>query len=118
MILTQVVISKTPPVNNRFLWLEVTDTGKFNLKAYGTNGWKEVTEAVKGEKGDTGLKGDKGDKGDPGGKGADGTKGDKGDAGLGIKAITLTKDSTSGEIVSGKATMTDNSTMNITINTQ
>lgn len=103
MILTQVVISKTPPVNNRFLWLEVTDTGKFNLKAYGTNGWKEVTEAVKGEKGDTGLKGD---------------KGDKGDAGLGIKAITLTKDSTSGEIVSGKATMTDNSTMNITINTQ
>lgn len=103
MILTQVIISKTPPVNNRFLWLEITDTGKFNLKAYGTNGWKEVTEAVKGEKGDTGLKGD---------------KGDKGDAGLGIKAITLTKDSTSGEIVSGKATMTDNSTMNITINTQ
>ena len=54
-----------------------------------------------------GQKGDKGDKGATGAKGADGKS---------VKAISLTADS-SGKITGGKCTLSDNSTLTITVTT-
>lgn len=62
-------------------------------------------------------KGDKGDKGDTGAQGpagADGAQGPKGDAGISVTAITLTK-SAEGVITGGKATMSDGSSIDITV---
>lgn len=73
-----------------------------------------------GEKGDPGTTGSKGEKGDPGATGpagAKGDKGDKGDSGLSVTAITLVKDA-SGDITGGTATLSNNSTVNITITEQ
>lgn len=64
----------------------------------------------KGDKGEPGTPGTNGQDGAPGENGADGTNG------LSVTAITLTKDST-GAIVSGEATMSDQSKVTITINT-
>ena len=84
---------------------------------------------AKGDKGDTGAagatgaQGPKGDKGDTGATGPAGAKGDtgaagaqgpKGDTGASITAISLVKDST-GVITGGTATLSDNSTITITI---
>lgn len=102
-----------------------------NLKGQpGTNGVDGVKgdTGEKGEKGDPftyadftteqlatlkGEKGDKGDKGDPGTNGVNGTNGVDGKS---ITAIAFVKDAT-GEIVSGTATLSDNSTIEITITT-
>lgn len=77
----------------------------------------------------SGEKGDKGDpftysdftseqlaalKGDKGATGATGTKGDKGETGLGIKSISLVKN-TEGGIASGAITFSNNTTSAITI---
>lgn len=90
---------------------------------------------LKGEKGDTGaqgLQGEKGDKGDAGAKGEQGVqgekgetgeKGDKGDTGAAgkdgtngasIASIKLIQDA-NGAITGGVATLTDNTTIDITI---
>lgn len=86
----------------------------------------EFVEAQKGPKGDTGEqgpagpKGDTGEQGPAGADGAKGAKGDqgaqgpKGDAGASIKSIVLTKDG-AGAITGGTATLTDNSTVSITV---
>ena len=79
-----------------------------------------------GPKGDTGDTGPQGPKGDPGETGPQGPKGDTGAAGVkgdtgaagadgkGVKAIALTTDS-SGKVTGGTATLTDDSTINITV---
>lgn len=76
-------------------------------------------------KGDTGAAGAKGDKGDTGpagpqgpagAKGATGAAGAKGADGKSVKAISLTADS-SGKITGGKCTLSDNSTLTITVTT-
>lgn len=59
-------------------------------------------------------KGDKGDTGAQGPAGADGAQGPKGDAGISVTAITLTK-SAEGVITGGKATMSDGSSIDITV---
>ena len=70
----------------------------------------------------TGLKGAKGDKGDAGAAGAngadgkDGATGATGPAGASITAIEFVKD-TDGNITGGTATLSDNSTITITITT-
>ena len=86
----------------------------------------ESIELTPGPKGDTGPKGDAGPKGDPGpagptgdtgpkgDAGAKGATGSKGDPGLGIKAIELTTGE-AGAITGGTATLTDDSTIDITI---
>ena len=83
----------------------------------------ESIELTPGPKGDTGPKGDagpagpKGDAGPAGPKGdagAKGANGSKGDPGLGIKAIELTTGE-AGAITGGTATLTDDSTIDITI---
>ena len=83
----------------------------------------ESIELTPGPKGDTGPKGDagpagpKGDAGPAGPKGdagAKGANGSKGDPGLGVKAIELTTDG-EGAVTGGTATLTDDSTIDITI---
>ena len=83
----------------------------------------ESIELTPGPKGDTGPKGDagpagpKGDAGPAGPKGdagAKGANGSKGDPGLGVKAIELTTDG-EGAVTGGTATLTDESTIDITI---
>ena len=102
-----------------------------------TDGTSYTTPSIRGEKGETGSKGAKGDKGDTGAQGIQGIqgirgeKGDKGDTGAAgkdgangsngvdgksITAISLVKDET-GAIVSGTATLSDDSTIEISITT-
>lgn len=80
---------------------------------------------LKGQKGATGATGAKGEKGDAGpagpqgpagAKGATGAAGAKGADGKSVKAISLTADS-SGKITGGKCTLSDNSTLTITVTT-
>lgn len=63
-----------------------------------------------------GQKGDKGATGATGAKGATGAAGAKGADGKSVKAISLTADS-SGKITGGKCTLSDNSTLTITVTT-
>lgn len=76
----------------------------------------------KGDKGATGATGAKGDtgpagpQGPAGAKGATGAAGAKGADGKSVKAISLTADS-SGKITGGKCTLSDNSTLTITVTT-
>ena len=99
-----------------------------------TDGTSYTTPSIRGEKGETGSKGAKGDKGDTGAQGIQGIKGEKGDKGdtgasgkdgangsngvdgKSITAISLVKDET-GAIVSGTATLSDDSTIEISITT-
>ena len=73
-----------------------------------------------GPKGDAGAQGPKGDKGDTGAAGAAGAKGDPGAqgpagaAGLGVKAISLTTDST-GKVTAGTWTDTSDGPHAITV---
>lgn len=62
------------------------------------------------------LKGEKGDKGDAGADGNNGTDGAKGEVGASIASISLVKDE-NGDIVSGTATLTDDTVIDITITT-
>lgn len=71
----------------------------------------ENIELTPGPAGEAGPKGDPGPKGDAGAKGANGAKGDPG---LGVKAIELTAGE-AGAITGGTATLTDDSTIDITI---
>ena len=99
-----------------------------------TDGTSYTTPSIRGEKGETGSKGAKGDKGDTGAQGIQGIQGEKGDNGdtgasgkdgangsngvdgKSITAISLVKDET-GVIVSGTATLSDDSTIEISITT-
>ena len=78
----------------------------------GPAGEKGATGAAgaKGDKGETGAQGPKGDAGAPG------AKGDKGETGATVTAINLVKDA-SGVIISGSATLSDGSSVAITITT-
>lgn len=68
----------------------------------------------KGDKGDTGAQGLKGDTGATGAQGPKGDTGATGPAGASVAAIRLTVDST-GVITGGTATLSDNSTIPITV---
>ena len=81
-------------------------------------------QGPKGDKGDTGAqgpKGDKGDTGEPGSQGpagADGRDGAQGPAGAdgkSVKAIALT--TTAGAVTGGTCTLSDDSTIAITVTT-
>lgn len=70
----------------------------------------------KGDKGATGPAGPAGPQGPAGAKGATGAAGARGADGKSVKAISLTADS-SGKITGGKCTLSDNSTLTITVTT-
>ena len=100
-----------------------------------TDGTSYTTPSIQGEKGETGSKGAKGDKGDTGAQGIQGIQGEKGEKGetgasgkdgangsngvdgKSITAISLVKDET-GAIVSGTATLSDDSVIEISITTE
>ena len=75
-----------------------------------------LLKGEKGDKGDTGSQGIQGEQGEKGDKGDPGTDGTNGVDGKSITAINLVIDAT-GAIVGGTATLSDASTINISITT-
>ena len=144
MIINKIVISDTAPNSKEVGWLLPLEDGTFKLRFFGSDGWIDSASGVqgpKGEKGDTGPqgpagpqgevgpkgnKGDKGDKGDigpqgpagqdgaQGAKGATGATGPAGADGKSITAIELITN-TEGAVTGGTATLSDESTINITV---
>ena len=136
-----IVISSVAPNLKEVGWLLPFQDGTFKLKFYGPNGWTDAASGVQGPKGDTGPqgpagpqgevgaqgpKGDKGDKGDTGDTGAQGPAGQNGAQGAtgpagvdgkSVTAIELTTDE-SGRVTGGIATLSDDSTIKITVTTQ
>lgn len=134
----EVIISNTPPTLTKVGWLLPSKDGTFKLKFFGPKGWVDAASGVqgpqgiqgiqgpKGDKGDTGatgpqgpagpagVKGDKGDKGATGVTGAQGPAGQKGADGKSVKAITLTTNA-EGAVTGGTATLSDDSTIQITV---
>lgn len=93
--------------------------GKDGISA--THSWNGTVLSITSASGTSsadlkGEKGDKGDKGDTGAAGNNGTDGAKGEAGASIVSISLVKDE-NGDIVSGTATLTDDTIIDITITT-
>ena len=106
-----------------------TMNNDYTLTIKFTDGTSYTTPSIRGEKGDTGSKGAKGDKGDTGEQGIQGIRGEKGDKGdtgkdgtngkdgtdgTSLTAISFTKDA-NGEIIGGTATLSDDSTIEISI---
>lgn len=85
-------------------------TPSVTITASGPDTAKVFDFAFKNLKGATGAKGDTGAKGEPGAAGA------KGDAGASVTAIKLVKDA-SGAITSGTATLSDGTSVAITVTT-
>lgn len=118
-----IVISSVAPNLKGVGWLLPLQDGTFKLKFYGPNGWTDAASGVQGpqgpagpqgEKGETGETGPKGDKGDKGDAGAQGPAGQAGADGKSITAIALTTDET-GKVTGGTATLSDESTIKITV---
>lgn len=101
----EVIISNEAPNQKEVGWLLPLEDNKFQLKFYHNGGWTDVTSGIEGPKGDKGDKGDQGIQGPAGQNGADGKS---------IKSIALTTDGT-GKVTGGTATMSDESTVNITV---
>lgn len=129
MIINKIVISDTAPNTKEVGWLLPLEDGTFKLRFYGLNGWIDAASGVQGPKGDTGPqgpigpKGDKGDKGDTGNTGpqgpagqtgATGPQGPAGENGASVTAIEFTSDA-EGNITGGTATLSDKSTIEITV---
>lgn len=123
MIINKIVISDTAPNTKEVGWLLPLEDGTFKLRFYGLNGWIDAASGVqgpKGDKGDTGVqgpigpKGEKGDAGTQGPAGQDGAQGATGPAGASVTAIELTADA-EGNITGGTATLSDKSTVEITV---
>lgn len=127
MIINKIIISEVASNSKEVGWLLPLEDGTFKLRFFfGPDGWIDAasgTQGPKGEKGDTGPqgpKGDKGDKGDTGETGPQGATGATGPAGAdgkSVTAITLTTDA-EGNITGGTATLSDESTIKITVTTE
>lgn len=114
MIINKIVISNTAPNTKEVGWLLPLEDGTFKLRFYGLNGWTDAASGVQGPKGDTGPQGPKGDKGDTGDTGAQGATGPAGADGKSLTAIELTVDA-EGNVTGGTATLSDKSTIEITV---
>lgn len=128
----EVIISNTPPTLTKVGWLLPSKDGTFKLKFFGPKGWVDAAsgvqgpqgiQGIQGPKGDTGATGPqgpagpagvKGDKGATGATGAQGPAGQKGADGKSVKAITLTTNA-EGAVTGGTATLSDDSTIQITV---
>lgn len=101
----EIIISRTQPEITNVGWLIPLENGTFKLKFFGANGWVDAASGVQGPKGDKGDTGPKGDTGAQGPAGADGKS---------VKAIALTTNA-EGAVTGGTATLSDNSTIQITV---
>lgn len=103
-----IVISSVAPNLKEVGWLLPLQDGTFKLKFYGLNGW---TDAASGVQGPVGPQGEKGDTGETGPQGATGPAGADGKS---ITAIALTTNA-EGAVTGGTATLSDKSTIQITV---
>lgn len=97
-----IIISVEEPVDNSVGWLLPLGDGTFKFKVYSFNGWTDIALGTQGPKGD------KGDKGDTGATGSAGTDGKS------VTAIELTTNA-EGAVIGGTATLSDTSTIQITV---
>lgn len=103
-----IIISMEEPVDNSVGWLLPVGDGTFKFKVYSFNGWTDIALGTQGPKGD------KGDKGDTGAQGATEATGPAGADGKSVTAIELTTNA-EGAITGGTATLSDKSTIPITV---
>lgn len=94
-----IVISSVAPNLKEVGWLLPLQDGTFKLKFYGLNGWTDAASGVQGPQGP---------------QGPAGQKGAAGANGKSVTAIELTTDET-GRVTGGTATLSDKSTIQITV---
>ena len=99
MIISKIVISEVAPSSKEVGWLLPLEDGTFKLRFFGPDGWVDAASGVQGPKGD------KGDKGATGPAGANGKS---------VTAIELTTNA-EGAVIGGTATLSDKSTIQITV---
>ena len=126
IIIKNIVISEVAPDLKEAGWLLPLQDGRFKLKFFSSNGWVDAASGVQGPKGDVGPQGPqglqgpagpigpKGDKGNTGAQGPAGQNGAAGANGKSVTAIELTTDET-GRVTGGTATLSDKSTIQITV---
>lgn len=98
---------------------DIITAERLNKLEQGVQNEQVGPQGPKGDTGDTGPEGPKGDPGEPGSVGPKGDPGAQGPAGAdgkSVKAIALTTDE-SGKVTGGTATLTDESTVPITVTT-
>ena len=105
MIISKIVISEVAPSSKEVGWLLPLEDGTFKLRFFGPDGWVDAASGVQGPKGD------KGDTGPAGPKGATGPAGANGKS---VTAIELTTNA-EGAVIGGTATLSDKSTIQITV---
>lgn len=111
MIISKTVISEVAPSSKEVGWLLPLEDGTFKLRFYGLNGWIDAAFGVQGPKGE---KGDTGPIGPQGSQGERGPQGPAGADGKSITAIELTANA-EGAVTGGTATLSDDSTIQITV---